>query len=256
VIGDLLTVTVSDVDLNTNPAAIDTALVVDVSTSDGSVAAVTGLEITENAIDSGVFTAVLPAQFSNVAAGVTVTVTYLDADDGTGSAVVKTDDSTAIAVPLSYGTIQFDPVAYKASERDGSVELTITRTDGTDGVVEVSYQTISGTAIANEDYIPDSDNIQFKDGEATRTITIFLIDDLVDDLEPDKSFTVLLSNTRDGATLGAEDTATITLTDRNGSSSGCSLSYNPDGKIDPLLPGIVLISLIYLGWRSRRNNAR
>ncbi len=254
VIGDLLTVTVSDVDLNTNPAAIDTALVVDVSTSDGSVAPVTGLEITENAIDSGVFTAVLPAQFSNVAAGVTVTVTYTDADDGTGSAVVKTDDSTAIAVPLSYGTIQFDPVAYKASEKDGSVELTITRTDGTDGVVEVSYQTISGTAIANEDYIPDSDNIQFMDGEATRTITIFLIDDLVD--EPDKSFTVLLSNTRDGATLGAEDTATITLTDRNGSSSGCSLSYNPDGKIDPLLPGIVLISLIYLGWRSRRNNAR
>ena len=44
--------------------------------------------------------------------------------------------------------------------------------------------------------------------------------------------------------------------DDGGSSSGCSLSYNPDGKIDPLLPGIVLISLIYLGWRSRRNDAR
>ena len=253
VIGDNLTVTVSDGDLNTNPAANDTGLV-DVSTTDVSVADVIGLVITENAVDSGVFTAVLPPAFSNVAAGEIVTVTYTDADDGTGSAVVKTDDSTAIAVPLSYGTIQFDPVAYKASEEDGSVELTITRTDGTDGVVEVSYQTISGTAIADEDYISDSDNIQFMDGEATKTITIFLIDDLVD--EPTKSFTVLLSNTRDGATLGAEDTATITLKDPSGSSSGCSLSYNPDGSIDPLLPGIVLVSLIYLGWRSRRNDAR
>ncbi len=41
-----------------------------------------------------------------------------------------------------------------------------------------------------------------------------------------------------------------------GGSGRCSLSYNPDGKIDPLLPGIVLVSLIYLGWRSRKNDAR
>lgn len=42
----------------------------------------------------------------------------------------------------------------------------------------------------------------------------------------------------------------------NDDSGGCSLSYNPDGKIDPLLPGIVLVSLMFLGWRSRRNDAR
>jgi len=250
VIGDNLTVTVSDGDLNTNPAANDTASV-NVSTSDS--VAVTPVTITENAVNSGVFTAVLPAAFSNVAAGVTVTVAYLDVDDGLGGInVLKTADSTAI-VP---GTIQFNPVAYSVSEEDGTVELTITRTVGTDGVVTVSYQTISGTAIGNEDYISDSEIVKFEDGEATKTITITLINDTV--FESTESFTVLLSNTGGGATLGAEDTATITLagSSSGSSSSGCSLSYNPDGKIDPLLPGIVLVSLIYLGWRSRENNAR
>jgi len=252
VTGESLTVTVSDGDLNADDSAVETGTV-DVSTSDGSVA-VTPVTITENGVNSGVFTAVLPDAFSNVAAGVKVTVTYTDAVNSTGNPVDKTADSTAIAVAVSYGTIQFDPVAYRASEDDSAVELTITRTDGTDGVVTVSYQTISGTAIANEDYIPDSEIVKFEEGEATKTITITLINDTVD--EPNKEFTVLLSNTGGGAKLGTEDTATITIGDSRGSGGGCSLSYNPDGKIDPLLPGIILVSLIYLGWRSRRNDAR
>jgi len=38
------------------------------------------------------------------------------------------------------------------------------------------------------------------------------------------------------------------------SSSGCS--HSPDGSVDPLLPGLLLASLIYLGWRSKKSDVK
>ncbi len=37
-----------------------------------------------------------------------------------------------------------------------------------------------------------------------------------------------------------------------GDSSGFSCSYNPDGHFDPVLPGVLLIALAYLGWGLRK----
>jgi len=33
-------------------------------------------------------------------------------------------------------------------------------------------------------------------------------------------------------------------------------SYNPNGRFDPVLPGLILIALAYLGWRQKRKDAR
>ena len=46
-------------------------------------------------------------------------------------------------------------------------------------------------------------------------------------------------------------TASVTITSAS-TSNGCSCSYTPDGSVDPLLPGLLLASLIYLGWRSKK----
>jgi hypothetical protein len=125
---------------------------------------------------------------------------------------VITATSTALAAPPAYGTIQFNPLAYTVNEEDGTVELTVTRTGGTDGEVSVAYQTISGTATGNEDYIPDTETlVTFADGDAAdKTITIELIDDILKEGSAE-TFTVLLSNTEGGAILGADDTATVTI---------------------------------------------
>ena len=48
-------------------------------------------------------------------------------------------------------------------------------------------------------------------------------------------------------------TASVTITSGS-SSSGCSCSSSPDGSVDPLLPGLLLASLIYLGWRLRKTD--
>lgn len=214
VTGETLTVTLSDGDLNTDTGVAETASVVDVSTSDGSVATVTGITVTETGVNTGVFTATLPAQFSDAAAGVDVIVSYTDVSGGATPNEVITASSTALAVPPAYGTIQFDPVAYTVDENDGTVELTVTRTGGADGEVSVAYQTISGTAIGNQDYVPDTETlVTFADGDAAdKTISIVLInDDTV--AEDTETFTVLLSNTSGGATLGSAFTATVTITD-------------------------------------------
>ena len=50
------------------------------------------------------------------------------------------------------------------------------------------------------------------------------------------------------ATAEPPDTGTGT------GSSGCSCSYSPDGSVDPLLPALVVAGLVYLGWRSKRND--
>ena len=205
--GATLTVRVADADLNTT-AGIDTTTV-DVSTTDGSVSGVS-LTLNEVGVERGIFSADLPAAFSNILAGETVTVTYTDVSGGAIPNEVITDTSTALNV---HGTIQFQADSYVADENDGTVDLTVTRTGLTDGEVTVAFQTISGTAKGGWDYVAESETIvTFADGDAVpKTITIDLINDTA--AEPSETFSVLLSGLTGGADLGATSTATVTITD-------------------------------------------
>ena len=91
--GSLLTARVGDADLNLDSGAIDTTTV-DVTTNDGSVAPFT-LTLEELGIDRGVFAASLPDDFSNVAAGTIVTITYNDLLGGAVEPELITATSTA-----------------------------------------------------------------------------------------------------------------------------------------------------------------
>jgi hypothetical protein len=137
-VGALLTARVGDADLNADSLAIETVNVA-IASDSGLSGTLTLLEQGKN---RGVFAATLPDEYSNVAVGTTVTMTYIDADTGTATNVTKTSSTTATAEPAT--------------------------TD----------------------------------------------------------------------------------------SSGCSCAYSPDGSVDPLLPGLVVASLIYLGWRSRSSDVK
>lgn len=91
VVGGLLTARVGDADLNADPAALETVDVT-VTSSTGLSATLTLEEQGEN---RGVFVAILPEEFSNIAIGETVTMTYVDADIGDGTSETKTSTSTA-----------------------------------------------------------------------------------------------------------------------------------------------------------------
>jgi uncharacterized repeat protein (TIGR01451 family) len=54
-------------------------------------------------------------------------------------------------------------------------------------------------------------------------------------------------------------TASFTIKASSSSSGGGFCSYHPNGKFDPVLPGLVFVSLLYLMWnssRSRRKDAK
>ncbi|MEE4254579.1 MAG: choice-of-anchor F family protein [Desulfuromusa sp.] len=115
-VGSLLTARVGDADLNLDPLAID-QVVVDISTDSGLSETLTLLELGEN---RGVFAATLPEEFSNVDAGTTVKVTYVDEYDGTGMDVTKFSESLAIpADPLFFFDVNITEFTVLETITDG-----------------------------------------------------------------------------------------------------------------------------------------
>ena len=94
--GDVLTARVGDADLNADPNVaeeVDVAISTTTGLSDS-------LTLVEQGADRGVFAAILPDAYSELAAGEVVTVTYTDADIGDGSSEVKTATTTAAKLPV------------------------------------------------------------------------------------------------------------------------------------------------------------
>jgi len=254
--GSLLTTRVGDADLNQDPLAVETTTV-DVTTNNNSVAKYT-LTLIELGPNRGVFVGNLPEEFSNVDVGTIVTVTYNDAAATSPGDI--TASSTAVA-SLPAGLLQFNPASYTVAENGGSVTVTVERSGGSTGAVSVEYNTKSGTAIGNEDFVPDTATLFFAEGVTTQTIQLGILYDLV--AESDESFSVILSDAVGGATIGAASSAEIVITDvappvippvtpTSSSDGGGWCSYNPNGRFDPILPGMILAALAYLGWRLKK----
>ncbi|MBM7841752.1 beta strand repeat-containing protein [Herpetosiphon giganteus] len=73
--------------------------------------------------------------------------------------------------------------------------------------VSVNYSTLAGTALSGTDFTPAAGTLNFAPGELTKTVTVVVLGDLLD--EADETFTLVLSSATGGATLGTVGTATI-----------------------------------------------
>jgi hypothetical protein len=203
-VGDFLTARVADVDLNTASDAIDTVTVT-ISTSSGL--SDDAFTLTEQGPNRGIFSAILPDEFSNVPVDTAVTLTYIDQEGGSVANENKTSSTTAYAASV----FDFESATYQVLEGDGTVEIIVLR-EGTLGeIVAVDYSTVSGTATGNEDYEPAASRLIFESGEDTKTIEIVIFDDEVD--EASELFSVLLSNTSNGAFLGNYYIASVIIED-------------------------------------------
>ncbi|MEM6612373.1 MAG: PQQ-dependent sugar dehydrogenase, partial [Cyanobacteria bacterium P01_C01_bin.72] len=111
----------------------------------------------------------------------------------------------------SPGVIGLETSIYQVNESDTSVDVTILRSDGSNGVVSIDYATINATASAGDDYAASSGTITFADGETSKTVTIPIIDD--DVVEGNENFGFTIDNIVGGATLLAPRTALITIVD-------------------------------------------
>ncbi len=109
------------------------------------------------------------------------------------------------------GTLQFSSAAYSVAENGGSINITVTRTGGSDGSVTVAYTTTNGTATSGSDYTATSGTLTFADGVTSQNFSIPILNDTA--YEGDETLSIALSNATGGATLGTPNTATLTITD-------------------------------------------
>ena len=130
-------------------------------------------------------------------------------------------------VPLP-GTLAISPIVSVVDESATQTSFVVTRSGGSDGEVTVQYDTSDGSAVAGEDYTAASGILTFADGETSKTITVDLTGDNVD--EPDQGFLLTLSNVTGGAAL-ADSVATATIVDDDQATLGGSPIFARDGHL-------------------------
>jgi len=109
------------------------------------------------------------------------------------------------------GELQLSAEDYGADEDAGSITVTVSRTGGSAGDVEVDYATSDGSATAGADYASTTGTLTLLDGETSQTFSVALLDD--SDYEGDENFTLTLSNPTGGASLGSPVNGTVTILD-------------------------------------------
>jgi serine protease AprX len=107
------------------------------------------------------------------------------------------------------GALQFSTSAYSVTENGVGLTITVTRANGSSGIVTVDYATSDGTAQAGLDYQAVSGTLIFEDGVVSQIFSVDVIDDTL--FEGEEAFNLELSNSTGGASLGTPTTAVVTI---------------------------------------------
>ncbi|HEY0461476.1 MAG TPA: Calx-beta domain-containing protein [Pyrinomonadaceae bacterium] len=126
---------------------------------------------------------------------------------------------TNVAPPMP-GSVQFAQAFYTVGEGGGSVTLTVTRTGGSSGAISVNYVFAGGTAsgagscAAGIDYAVASGTLNWADGDsASKTFNVAICEDAL--VEGNENFLSFLNTPTGGATIGAQSSTDVTITDND-----------------------------------------
>jgi hypothetical protein len=108
--------------------------------------------------------------------------------------------------------VQFSALVYSVNEPGGTALINVTLSTASVLTVTVNYATNNGTATAGSDYTPASGVLTFAPGVTSQTFPVPILDDLLD--EPDETVALALS-VPTNATLGAPNTAALTILDND-----------------------------------------
>jgi len=118
--------------------------------------------------------------------------------------------------------VSFSAAAASASESDGKVRLTVTRSDPA-GAASVDYATADATASERTDYTTARGTLEFAAGESTKTLDILITDDAF--AEPPRTFTVALGNATN-LTVVSPGTVAVTIGDNDAASGPSRVRWN------------------------------
>jgi RHS repeat-associated protein len=108
------------------------------------------------------------------------------------------------------GTLAFSATEFQVNE-DGTpvTAVTVTRTNGSSGTASATVTLANNTATAPSDYNSTPIAVNFADSETTKTVIIPIENDLL--FEGNETVTLTLSNPTQGAAIGTQSTATLTI---------------------------------------------
>ncbi|XP_033623594.1 adhesion G-protein coupled receptor V1 [Fukomys damarensis] len=110
----------------------------------------------------------------------------------------------------AFGTLQLSAPVVRVAESHTGPIISVTRTGGAFADVSVKFKAVPLTAIAGEDYSVASSDVVLLEGETSKAVPIYIINDIYPELE--ESFLIqLLNETTGGATLGALREAIIII---------------------------------------------
>ena len=130
--------------------------------------------------------------------------------DADGVGTIVNDDIPPIVPTVSIADVSI--VEGPASWFPKSVTLTVTLSAPAPGTISVNYQTANGSAVAPGDYTAKAPTtLSFSKGQISKTISISIVGDAVDEGSADEVFFVLLTKPV-GMTL-ADGSAIVTVVD-------------------------------------------
>ncbi|HWS90718.1 MAG TPA: Calx-beta domain-containing protein [Pyrinomonadaceae bacterium] len=121
----------------------------------------------------------------------------------------------AAAGPSAVGSINFEPNFVTVSEGGGVASFVLTRTGGSAGAFNVNYSVRGVTASAGADFTATSGTLSFADGETSKSFTVPVLEDALDEASPETAVVTLSTNGGDLDALGPRSTATLTITDND-----------------------------------------
>ena len=144
------------------------------------------------------------------------------------------------------GSLQLSAPTYNVAENGLTASIIVTRDGGSFGAVSVDYTTSDGSATAGSDYTAVSGTLAFADGVLSQIISIDILDDLVS--EGDEFLLVALGNPAGGTGIGANMTATLTITDDDSVTQGLA-DTGAGGPIIPALWLLLVLSRLCSRWK-------
>ncbi len=139
----------------------------------------------------------------------------IDLTAGTASSLGTIGSGTAQLAGLAVvpaGTLNFSVESYVVNENGGTATITVTRTGGSLGAVNVDFAATAGSATAGADFTAGTGTLMFGDGDTTpKVFTVSILDDML--AEGAETINLALSNATNGAVIGARGNAALIIRD-------------------------------------------
>jgi len=115
--------------------------------------------------------------------------------------------------PTSTNAFRLSSTTYSVSEGAGSATITVNRVGDISTPATVDFTVSNGTATDHGDYTSNAGTLSFAPGDTSKTFPILFTDDAY--VEGNETVNITLSRATGIPVIGAQDTATLTITDND-----------------------------------------